>query len=112
MQGIPLQHWLIVATLLFSLGLYGVIARRNAIAVLMGIEVMFAAANINFLAFWRYLHLNPAGDPSRVTLEAPVFVTIIILVAACEAAVALAVVLSVFRRFRSIDVESVDLMQG
>lgn len=107
MNGIPLQHWLIAATLLFSLGLYGVIARRNAIAVLMGIEIMFAAANINFLAFWRYLHLD-----KKTNLEAPVFVTIIILVAACEAAVALAIVLSVFRRFRSIDVEAVDLMQG
>lgn len=104
MQGIPLQNWLIAATLLFSLGLYGVIARRNAIAVLMGIEIMFAAANINFLAFWRYRWVH--------SMEAPVFVTIIILVAACEAAVALAVVLSVFRRFRSIDVEAVDLMQG
>ena len=104
MNGIPLEHWLIAATLLFALGLYGVVARRNAIAVLMGIEMMFAAANVNLLAFWRYKWVN--------SLEAPIFVTIIILVAACEAAVALAIVLSVFRRFRSIDVESVDLMQG
>jgi NADH-quinone oxidoreductase subunit K len=104
MHGIPLQHWLIASTLLFSLGLYGVIARRNAIGVLMSIEVMFAAANINFLAFWRYRWVH--------SMEAPVFVTIIILVAACEAAIALAIVLSVFRRFRSIDVEAVDIMKG
>jgi NADH-quinone oxidoreductase subunit K len=103
-NAIPLQHWLIVAAALFSLGLYGVIARRNAIAVVMGIEMMFTAANINLLAFWRYKWVDSP--------EAPVFVTIIILVAACEAAVALAIVLSVFRRFRSVDVESVDLMQG
>jgi NADH:ubiquinone oxidoreductase subunit K len=104
MQTVPLQHWLIVSTLLFSTGLYGVIARRNAIAVLMSIEIMFSSANINLLAFWRYKYVT--------NLEAPVFVTIIILVAACEAAVALAIVLSVFRRFRSIDMESAESMQG
>lgn len=104
MPNVPLQSWMVVAALLFSLGLYAVIARRNAIAVLMGIEMMFASANINLMAFWRYKWVHD--------LEAPVFITIIILVAACEAAVALAIVLSVFRRFRTIDVESVETMQG
>lgn len=104
MEGIPLQHWLIIATCLFSIGLYGVIARRNTIAVLFGIEMMLAAANVNLLAFWRYKWTD--------TLEAPVFVAIIILVAACEAAVALAIILNIFRQIRSVDVESLDEMQG
>lgn len=90
--------------MLFAVGLYAVVSRRNAIAVLMGIEMMFSAANVNLLAFWRYRWVTD--------LEAPVFITIIILVAACEAAVALAIVLSVFRRFRTIDVEAVRTMEG
>ncbi|GMV36477.1 MAG: NADH-quinone oxidoreductase subunit K 2 [Fimbriimonadales bacterium] len=104
MEGIPLQHWLIAATLLFSMGLFGVIARRSTIALLMSIELMLAAANINFLAFWRYRWVS--------SIEAPVFVTIIILVAACEVAVGLGIILSMFRRFRSADVEDLKEMQG
>jgi NADH-quinone oxidoreductase subunit K len=104
MPAVPLQAWLVLAALLFAIGLYTTIARRNAIGVVMGIEIMFAAVNINFLAFWRYKWVTD--------IEAPVFITIIILVAACEAAVALAIVLSVFRRFRTIDVESVKTMEG
>lgn len=104
MQTIPLQNWMMIAALLFSLGLYGALARKNAIAVLMGVEMMFAAANINLLAFWRYKWVE--------SLEAPVFMTIIILVAACEAAVALAIVLGVFRRFKTINVDSVGGMRG
>jgi len=104
LEGIPLQHWLIAATLLFSMGLFGVIARRNTIALLMSIELMLAAANINFLAFWRYRWVG--------RIEAPVFVTIIILVAACEVAVGLGIVLSMFRRFRSADVEDLKEMRG
>lgn len=104
MPNVPIHHWLFVAALMFAIGLYAVVARRNAIAVLMGIEMMFSSANINLLAFWRYKWV--------ADLEAPVFITIIILVAACEAAVALAIVLSVFRRFRTIDVESVKTMEG
>ncbi|MCX7799575.1 MAG: NADH-quinone oxidoreductase subunit NuoK [Fimbriimonadales bacterium] len=104
MQTLPLQAWLIVAAILFSLGLYGALARRNAIAVLMGLELMFAAANLNLLAFWRYKWVQ--------SLEAPVFVTVIILVAACETALALAIVLGVFRRFRNVDIEDVGGMRG
>lgn len=104
MPNVPIHAWLIVAAMLFAIGLYAVVSRRNAIAVLMGIEMMFSAANVNLLAFWRYRWVTD--------LEAPVFITIIILVAACEAAVALAIVLSVFRRFRTIDVEAVRTMEG
>ncbi len=104
MEAIPLQHWLIAATCLFSIGLYGVISRRNTIAVLFGLELMLAAANINLLSFWRYKWSD--------SLEAPVFVAIIILVAACEAAVALAIILNIFRQIRSVDLDELDRMRG
>jgi NADH:ubiquinone oxidoreductase subunit K len=104
MPEVPLEHWLVASTLLFALGVYAVVGRQNAIAILLGIEMMFASANVNLLAFWRYRWVE--------SLEAPVFVTIIILVAACELAVALAIVLSVFRTHRSVDVETLDTMQG
>lgn len=99
-----LTHYLIVGTLLFAIGTYGVLTRRNAIAVLMGIELMLNAANLNFLAFWRYL--QPAS------MEPQVFVLIGITVAAAEAAVGLAVVLNVYRDFDTINVEQIDTLKG
>lgn len=99
-----LTHYLIVGALLFAIGTYGVLTRRNAIAVLMGIELMLNAANLNFLAFWRYL--QPAS------MEPQVFVLIGITVAAAEAAVGLAVVLNVYRDFGTINVEQIDTLKG
>jgi NADH:ubiquinone oxidoreductase subunit K len=99
-----LTHYLIVGVLLFAIGTYGVLTRRNAIAVLMGIELMLNAANLNFLAFWRYL--QPAS------MEPQIFVLIGITVAAAEAAVGLAVVLNVYRDFGTINVEQIDTLKG
>ncbi|HXG23530.1 MAG TPA: NADH-quinone oxidoreductase subunit NuoK [Chthonomonadales bacterium] len=99
-----LTHYLIVGALLFAIGTYGVLTRRNAIAVLMGIELMLNAANLNFLAFWRYL--QPAS------MEPQVFVLIGLTVAAAEAAVGLAVVLNVYRDFGTINVEQIDTLKG
>jgi NADH-quinone oxidoreductase subunit K len=99
-----LSAFLIVGTLLFAMGAYGVLSRRNAIAVLLGVELMLNAANLNFLAFWRYL--SPAGT------EAHVFVLIGITVAAAEAAVGLAIILNMYRDFGSIDVEKASELKG
>ena len=101
-MGLP--GYLIVSALLFAVGAYGVLARRNAIAVLMGVELMLNAANLNFLAFWRYL------APSN--MEAQVFVLIGITVAAAEAAVGLAIILNVYRDFNTVDVDQVSQLRG
>jgi NADH-quinone oxidoreductase subunit K len=101
---VSLPACLVVGALLFSIGAYGVVARRNAIAVLMGIELMLNAANLNFLAFWRYLAPN--------NMEPQVFVLVGLTVAAAEAAVGLAVVLNVYRDFGTINVEEMDTLKG
>jgi NADH:ubiquinone oxidoreductase subunit K len=102
---VSLYHYLVVSGLLFSLGVFGVLARRNAIAVLLGIELMLNAGALNFIAFWRFL-----GDGGESV--GPVFALLIITVAAAEAAVGLAIVLTVYRKFHSVNVDEVDLMEG
>lgn len=104
MPYIQLQHYLVVAALLFAIGVYGVLARRNAVGVLMGVELMLNAANINLVAFWRYV------DPAR--LEGQVFVLIVITVAAAEAAVGLALVLNIYRSFGTVEVDRVNNLKG
>ena len=99
-----LNGFLIVGALLFAIGAYGVLSRRNAIAVLLGVELMLNAANLNFLAFWRYL--SPSG------MEPQVFVLIGITVAAAEAAVGLAIILNLYRDRGSIDVEQASELRG
>jgi NADH-quinone oxidoreductase subunit K len=99
-----LVPYLVLGAVLFALGAFAVISRRNAIAVLMGVELMLNAANLNFLAFWRYL--APAG------MEAQVFVLVGITVAAAEAAVGLAVILNVYRDFGTIAVERINELKG
>lgn len=101
---IPLQGYLVVSALLFAFGLMGVLARRNAIAVLLGIELMLNAANINFVAFWRY--------QGGVDMEGQVFAVIVMTLAAAEAAVALAIILNVFRQFKTVNVDQINLMKG
>jgi NADH-quinone oxidoreductase subunit K len=99
-----LNHYLIVSSLLFALGAFGVLTRRNAVGVLLGIELMLNAANLNLVAFWRYL------TPQRYSPQ--VFVLIIITLAAAEAAVGLGIILNVYRRFKTIDVDYVSVMKG
>jgi NADH-quinone oxidoreductase subunit K len=101
---IPIHAYLAVSVLLFAIGLVGVFSRRNAIAVLLGIELMLNAANINFVAFWRY--------GGGVQMEGQVFAVVVITVAAAEAAIALAIVLNVFRRFKTINIDQINLMKG
>ncbi len=100
---IPLSWFLIFAALLFCVGLYGALARRNAIAILMAIELMLNAVNINLVAFWRYL------GPEAVSGQ--VFALVVFAVAASEAAVGLALMISIYRRRRTVAVEEIDMMK-
>jgi len=100
---IPLSWYLILAAGLFSIGLFGVLARRNAVAILLGVELMLNAVNINLVAFWRY---------SDVSLMAgQVFAIIVFAVAAAEVAVGLALVISVYRRRNTVVAEELDLLK-
>lgn len=101
---IPLNWYLIVGAILFCLGVYGVLARRNAVGILMGVELMLNAVNINLVAFWRYL------QPTDVSGQ--VFALFVLVVAAAEAVAGLALILSVYRNRTSIDAESIDLLKG
>ena len=101
---IPLSWYLIFAAILFAIGLYAVLARRNAVAILMGIELMLNAVNVNILAFWRYF--NPDSVDGRV------FVTIILAAAAAEAVVGLALIISAYRRRKTVVAAEMDLLKG
>ncbi|NIN98152.1 MAG: NADH-quinone oxidoreductase subunit NuoK [Anaerolineae bacterium] len=100
---IPLSWYLIVAAILFCIGLYGALARRNAIGILMGIELMLNAVIINLIAFWRYI------TPELLT--GLVFAVFVITVAAAEAAIGLALIIAIFRNQETVIVEEVDMMK-
>ena len=99
---VPLSWYLIVAAALFCIGLYGVLSRRNAIGILMGVELMLNAVNVNLIAFWRYV------EAARETMSGQVFAIIVITVAAAEAAVGLALIIAIYRNRRTVDVTEVD----
>jgi NADH-quinone oxidoreductase subunit K len=100
---IPLSWYLIVSASLFSIGLFGVLARKNAIAILMGIELMLNAVNINLVAFWRYL------TPEKITGQ--VFAVMVFAVAAAEVAVGLALVIAVYRRREIVSADEIDMLK-
>ncbi len=100
---IPLSWYLILAAGLFSIGLFGALARRNAVAILLGVELMLNAVNINLVAFWRY------GDVFQMAGQ--VFAIIVFAVAAAEVAVGLALVISVYRRRNTVVAEELDLLK-
>jgi len=100
---IPLSWYLTLAAALFSLGLYGVLARKNAIAILMGVELMLNAVNINLVAFWRYL------TPESVSGQA--FAVMVFAVAAAEVAVGLALIISIYRRRKTVAADEINLMK-
>lgn len=101
----PLNGCLLVSSLLFSIGLGGALTRRNAILVLVGIELMLNAANLNFIAFWRY-------GPHPEALTGIVFVIFSIAIAAAETAVGLALIVAVYRHARTTDLSRLDSMKG
>ncbi|MBI4430347.1 MAG: NADH-quinone oxidoreductase subunit NuoK [Candidatus Omnitrophica bacterium] len=100
---IPLSHYLAVSAALFSIGLFGALTRRSAIIVLIGIEIMMNAANLNLIAFWRY------SDGTRATGQ--LFTFFGITIAAAEVAVGLAIVISVYRLFQSTNVNEISDMK-
>ena len=100
---IPLSWFLIFAAVLFCVGLYGVLVRKNAIAILMGIELMLNSVNINLVAFWRY------RAPDDIAGQA--FAIIVFAVAAAEVAVGLALIISIYRRRNSVVAEDMNMMK-
>ena len=101
----PLTSYLFVSALLFSIGLAGALTRRNAILVLVGIELMLNAANLNFIAFWRY-------GPNPEALTGIMFAIFSIGVAAAEAAVGLALIISIYRHYKTTNLDQIDSMRG
>ena len=101
----PLANYLLVSALLFSIGLAGALTRRNAILVLVGIELMLNAANLNFIAFWRY-------GPHPEALTGIMFVIFAIGVAAAEAAVGLALIIFIYRHYKTTNLDQIDSMRG
>jgi NADH-quinone oxidoreductase subunit K len=102
---VSLSWYLVLAAFLFSCGLYTALARRNAIAVLMGIELMLNAVNINLVAFWRW-----GLFPER--LEGQIFALFVIAVAAAEAAVGLALIISIYRNRKTVNLDQLDVLKG
>ncbi len=100
---IPLTWYLSLAAALFCIGLYGALARRNAVAILMGIELMLNAVNLNLIAFWRY---HAPGS-----IAGQVFAVMVFAVAASEAAVGLALIISIYRRRQTVIAEDINLLK-
>lgn len=100
---VGLIHFIALSAILFAIGMYGALTRRNAIGILMSIELMFNAVNINFVAFAKYI------GPEAITGQ--VFVVFVIAIAAAEATVGLAIVLLIYRNFKEIFVDRINLMK-
>ncbi len=101
-MGIGLTHYLIISILLFALGVFGIATRKNAILVLMGLELILNSANINFIAFARFGGMN---------IEGHVAVIFVIILAAAEVAVALAIILNIYQNFRHVDVDEINQLK-
>ena len=101
---IPLSYYLIVGAALFCIGLFAALGRRNAVAILMGVELMLNAVNINLVAFWRFLKPN-------TDLAGQVFALFVITLAAAEAAIGLALIIAIYRSRDTVNVEDVNLMK-
>src|SRR5512143_3659837 len=102
MTHIGLNHFLFVSAILFSLGIFGIVTRKNAVMVLMGVELILNAANINFIAFTRYGNLGLHGQ---------LFALFVIVLAAAEAAVALAIVLNIYKTFTTVNIDEIDTLK-
>src|SRR5688572_6689846 len=100
---VPLSWYLIFSAALFSIGLFGVLSRRNAVAILLGVELMLNSVNVNLAAFWRY------GDVADIAGQ--VFAVIVFAVAAAEVSVGLALVISVYRRRNTVIADDLDMMK-
>ena len=105
-MGVPLPFYVIVSGALFCIGLFGALSRRNAIAILIGIELMLNAVNINLVAFWRFGSPDPANQMAGL-----IFALFVITLAAAEAAIGLALVIAIYRSRDTVNVEDVNLMK-
>jgi NADH-quinone oxidoreductase subunit K len=99
---ITLNHFLIISSILFSLGVFGIITRKNAVMVLMGIELILNAASINFVAFAKY---------GNYGLQGQMIALFVIVLAAAEAAIALAIVLNIYKTFATVNVDEIDTLR-
>lgn len=97
-----LNHFLVVSSLLFSMGIYAVVTRKNAVLVLMGIELILNSANINFIAFSRF---------GNYGLDGQLIALFVIVLAAAEAAIALAIVLNIYKNLASVNVDEADRLR-
>lgn len=110
LPAVGLAHYLVVAVVLFAMGLFAVVTRRHAIGVLLGIELMLNAANINLVAFGRYGTIL-RGAPGAPTADGQVFALMVIALAACEAAVGLAIVIRLYQTLGTVDPDDVATMK-
>jgi NADH-quinone oxidoreductase subunit K len=99
---IGLGHFLFVSSILFSLGIFGIVTRKNAVMVLMGVELMLNASNINFIAFAKYGNFG---------LQGQIMALFVIVLAAAEAAIALAIVLNIYKTFSTVNVDEIDTLK-
>lgn len=100
---VPLENYLVLSAVLFSLGVYGVLARRNAVLILMSVELMLNAVSLNFIAYAVYL------DPERIT--GVIFAIFVITIAAAEVGLALAIIINVYRNRSTANVDEVATMR-
>jgi NADH-quinone oxidoreductase subunit K len=103
MAGVPVSHFVVLSAILFALGIFCVLTRRNALGILMGIELVLNSANVNYVAFARYAATGYDGQ---------VFAIFVIMLAAAEAAIGLAIVLGIYQTFETIDVDATDRLRG
>ncbi|MDP4174801.1 MAG: NADH-quinone oxidoreductase subunit NuoK [Bacteroidota bacterium] len=99
MVQVGLNHFLIVSAILFSLGIFGIVTRKNAVMVLMGIELVLNSANLNFVAFAKYGNFGLSGQIAAL---------FVIILAAAETAIALAIVLNIYKTFSTVNVDEID----
>jgi NADH-quinone oxidoreductase subunit K len=102
MLNVGLTHFLVISVVLFSLGIYGVITRKNAVMVLMGIELILNSANINFIAFAKFGNFG---------LQGQIMALFVIVLAAAEAAIALAIVINIYKTITNINVDEIDSLR-
>lgn len=103
MGDLGLHHFLVLSAVVFALGLFCVLTRRNALGILMGIELILNSANINYVAFARY---------GQTPYDGQIFAIFVIMLAAAEAAIGLAIVLGIYQAFETIDVDATDRLRG
>jgi len=99
---VGLNHFLAVSVALFSLGLYGIVTRKNAVMVLMGVELVLNSANINFVAFSKF---------GNFSIDGQLYALFVIILAAAEAAIALAIVLNIYKRFSNVNVDEINKLK-